>query len=265
MSVFYRSAFIKCIEDRKKKCPGKSVTTLRDHAHLLIDFIDGILNVMFEQPLTKPVWDPLSIGKLHSKLMPLGFERQIWLKLGECFAEVMFSQECVRAYPHAASAWSLLAVSCTDKMYTSGRAQRSFDAPFPKLQHSTTSMSLTCPISNKTPSESSASSSVRSLQPSPSKSHSEDGSSTTSSKAPPNTNRRLTAASSLASFFPNNSIPFELSSSHLSQKPPHPPSSPEATVASPRRKLPSDPICPATNRRNIFKLRVKAESFTTLN
>uniref|UniRef100_A0A914P9G8 Uncharacterized protein n=1 Tax=Panagrolaimus davidi TaxID=227884 RepID=A0A914P9G8_9BILA len=126
-------------------------------------------------------------------------------------------------------------------------------------------MSLTCPVSNKTPSESSASSSVRSLQPSPSKSHSEDGSSTTSSKVPPNTNRRLTAASSLASFFPNNSIPFELSSSHLPQKPPHPPSSPEATVASPRRKLPSDPLCPATNRRNLFKFRVKAESFTTLN
>uniref|UniRef100_A0AC34GB17 Globin family profile domain-containing protein n=1 Tax=Panagrolaimus sp. ES5 TaxID=591445 RepID=A0AC34GB17_9BILA len=273
MSVFYRSAFIKCIEDRKKRCPygtGKSVTTLRDHAHLLIDFIDGILNVMFEQPLTKPVWDPLSIGKLHSKLMPLGFERQIWLKLGECFAEVMFSQECIRAYPHAASAWSLLAVSCTDKMYTSGRAQpvwdplsigklhsklmplgferqiwlklgecfaevmfsqecirayphaasawsllavsctdkmytsgraqRSFDTPFPKLQHSMTSMSLTCPISSQTPTtESSASSSsARSLQHSPSKSHSEDSS--TTSSAPPNT-IRLTAASSLASFF----------------------------------------------------------------
>ena len=123
MSVFYRSAFIKCIEDRKKRCPGKSIATLRDHAHLLIDFIDGILNVMFEQPLTKPVWDPISIGRIHSKLIPLGFERHIWLKMGECFAEVMFSQECVRAYPHAASAWSLLSVACTDKMYTSGRAQ----------------------------------------------------------------------------------------------------------------------------------------------
>uniref|UniRef100_A0A914YRV8 Globin family profile domain-containing protein n=1 Tax=Panagrolaimus superbus TaxID=310955 RepID=A0A914YRV8_9BILA len=248
----------------EKRCPGKSVTTLRDHAHLLIDFIDGILNVMFDQPLTKPVWDPLSIGKLHSKLMPLGFERQIWLKLGECFAEVMFSQECIRAYPHAASAWSLLAVSCTDKMYTSGRAQRSFEAPFPKLQHSLTSMSLSCPFTSQTPTtESSASSSsARSLQPSPSKSHSEDSSTTSTSSAPPNT-IRLTAASSLASFFPNNAIPFELSSSSTQHPQQMPNSSSPEAVAAPRRKLPSDPICPVTNRRHLF--RVKAESFSTLH
>lgn len=121
MSVFYKSAFIKCIEDRKNKKCGKSIATLRDHAHLLIDFIDSVINVMFDQPLTKPVYDPISIGHIHARLLPLGFDRHIWLKLGECFAEVMFSQEVVRAYPHAASAWSLLAVSCTDKMYTNGR------------------------------------------------------------------------------------------------------------------------------------------------
>uniref|UniRef100_A0AC34Q7H2 Globin family profile domain-containing protein n=1 Tax=Panagrolaimus sp. JU765 TaxID=591449 RepID=A0AC34Q7H2_9BILA len=121
MSVFYRSAFIKCIEDRRNKCHGKSIATLRDHAHLLIDFIDGILCIMFDQPLTKTVYDPVSIGQFHAKLNPLGFDRHIWLKLGECFAEVMFSQEVVRAYPHAASAWSLLAVACTDKMFINGK------------------------------------------------------------------------------------------------------------------------------------------------
>jgi hypothetical protein len=258
MSIFYRSAFIKCIEDRKKRCPGKSIATLRDHAHILIDFIDGILNVMFEQPLTKSVWDPISIGRLHSKLIPLGFERQIWLKLGECFAEVMFSQECVRAYPHAASAWSLLAVSCTDKMYTSGRAQRSFDHPAPKLQHSLTSMSLSYPPPTSTTEGGGSSSTARSLQPSPSKSHSEDSPSST---VPPNT-IRLQSATSLASFFPKDAIPFELSSSsQISQQL----SSPETSTTSLRRKLPSDPVCPIPNyRRNIFKLRPKAESFSTL-
>jgi hypothetical protein len=48
-------------------------------------------------PLTKPVWDPATIGRAHARLVPLGFKRSIWHKLGECFAEVMFSQECVRA------------------------------------------------------------------------------------------------------------------------------------------------------------------------
>ncbi|KAE9548519.1 hypothetical protein FO519_008262 [Halicephalobus sp. NKZ332] len=94
MSVFYRSAFIKCIEDRRNRCQGKSIATLRDHAHLLIDFVDGLLAIMFDEPLTKPVFDPVSVGKIHGKLNPLGFDRHIWLKLGECFAEVMFSQDC---------------------------------------------------------------------------------------------------------------------------------------------------------------------------
>lgn len=121
MSVFYRSAFIKCIEDRRNRCRGKSIATLRDHAHILIDFIDGVLAMMFDEPLTKPVFDPVSVGRIHARLNPLGFDRHIWLKLGECFAEVMFSQDCVRGYPHAASAWSTLAVACTDKMFTNGK------------------------------------------------------------------------------------------------------------------------------------------------
>uniref|UniRef100_A0A914EQA9 Globin family profile domain-containing protein n=1 Tax=Acrobeloides nanus TaxID=290746 RepID=A0A914EQA9_9BILA len=121
MSVFYRSAFVKCIEDKKKKCMTGSISTIRDHAHLLIDFIDGLLNIMFDQPLQKPIYDPVSLGRLHAKLIPLGFDRSIWHKLGEAFAEIMFSQDCVRAYPHAASAWSTLIVACTDKMYSNSR------------------------------------------------------------------------------------------------------------------------------------------------
>uniref|UniRef100_A0A915CMF2 Peptidase A1 domain-containing protein n=1 Tax=Ditylenchus dipsaci TaxID=166011 RepID=A0A915CMF2_9BILA len=57
----------------------------------------------------------------------MGFDRQIFHKLGECFAEVMFSQECVRAYPLAASAWSTLSVAITDKMYSHTRIARSTD------------------------------------------------------------------------------------------------------------------------------------------
>uniref|UniRef100_A0A915CME7 Uncharacterized protein n=2 Tax=Ditylenchus dipsaci TaxID=166011 RepID=A0A915CME7_9BILA len=65
--------------------------------------------------------------RAHAKLIPMGFDRQIFHKLGECFAEVMFSQECVRAYPLAASAWSTLSVAITDKMYSHTRIARSTD------------------------------------------------------------------------------------------------------------------------------------------
>ncbi|KAI1702940.1 globin-like protein 9 [Ditylenchus destructor] len=131
MPVFYRAAFLKCIEDRRNgygKYGGNgTIATVRDHAHLLIDLIDGIMCVMFDAPFVKPVWDPATIGRAHARLVPMGLEREMWHRLGECFAEVMFSQECVRAYPHAASAWSMLSVAITDKMFSHSRIARSTD------------------------------------------------------------------------------------------------------------------------------------------
>ncbi|KAK5972099.1 hypothetical protein GCK32_003599 [Trichostrongylus colubriformis] len=60
--------------------------------------------------------DPESVGIAHVRLAPLGFERRMWHVFGECFAEVMFDQECIRAFPHAPSAWSLLSIAMTDKI-----------------------------------------------------------------------------------------------------------------------------------------------------
>ncbi|KAI6186419.1 hypothetical protein M3Y98_00130700 [Aphelenchoides besseyi] len=124
MKVFYRSAFLKCVDDRKRKCASGTIATIRDHAHLMIDFIDAVMSCMFDLPLNKPVWDPATIGRAHSRLLPLGFRRHVWHKLGEIFAESMFSQDCIRAYPHAASAWSMFAVAWTDVMYTHSRPTR---------------------------------------------------------------------------------------------------------------------------------------------
>ncbi|KAI1708231.1 GLoBin related [Ditylenchus destructor] len=125
MPVFYRAAFLKCIEDRRNgygKYGGNgTIATVRDHAHLLIDLIDGIMCVMFDAPFVKPVWDPATIGRAHARLVPMGLEREMWHRLGECFAE------CVRAYPHAASAWSMLSVAITDKMFSHSRIARSTD------------------------------------------------------------------------------------------------------------------------------------------
>ncbi|KAH7715523.1 Protein GLB-22 a [Aphelenchoides avenae] len=123
-SVFYRSAFLKCLMDRKGNIRSDTIATQRDHAHLLIDFIDATISIMFDNAVQKVVWDPISIGLAHANLIPLGFNRNVWHKMGECFAEVMFSQECVRAYPHAASAWSMLSVACTDVMYTHSRLSK---------------------------------------------------------------------------------------------------------------------------------------------
>lgn len=130
-TVFYSSAFLSCLEDRKKtvtstidddskKCPYKlkTIATLRDHANLLLDFVNTSICLMFDIPYHESSNIGLSsLGCSHSKLISLGFDREWFHQLGECFAEVMFSQECVRAFPHAASAWSLFAVTFTDKLY----------------------------------------------------------------------------------------------------------------------------------------------------
>ncbi|CEF69185.1 Globin-like domain and Globin, structural domain-containing protein [Strongyloides ratti] len=130
-TVFYSSAFLSCLEDRKKivsstidndtsKCPYKlkTIATIRDHANLLLDFVNSVICLMFDIPYHESQYMGLSfLGCSHSKLISLGFDRQWFHQLGECFAEVMFSQECVRAFPHAASAWSLFAVTFTDKLY----------------------------------------------------------------------------------------------------------------------------------------------------
>ncbi|KAL3082004.1 hypothetical protein niasHS_013025 [Heterodera schachtii] len=131
---FYRSAFVKCLEERKQRkvaqrkassdcgnCPeqqrGETIVTVRDHAHLMIELIDGVMSILFDVPTQKLIWDPATIGRAHARLIPFGFDKELWHSLGEVFAEVMFCQECVRAYPLAASAWSMLAVAITDKMF----------------------------------------------------------------------------------------------------------------------------------------------------
>uniref|UniRef100_A0A1I7XIR0 Protein kinase domain-containing protein n=1 Tax=Heterorhabditis bacteriophora TaxID=37862 RepID=A0A1I7XIR0_HETBA len=90
---------------------------------------------MFEGPVYKLGLDPDSIGSAHSRLAPLGFDRRMWHVLGECFAEVMFMQDCIRAYPHAPSAWSLLSVAMTDKMYASGKSSSLSTQPILFFHH----------------------------------------------------------------------------------------------------------------------------------
>uniref|UniRef100_A0A0N4Z666 GLOBIN domain-containing protein n=1 Tax=Parastrongyloides trichosuri TaxID=131310 RepID=A0A0N4Z666_PARTI len=134
-NVFYRSAFLSCIEDRKisnnlmrgnssdltkNRCPykKKTIATLRDHANILLDFVNTIITQMFDMPYKPTYYYQLTkLGCDHAKLIPLGFDKKWFHKLGECFAEVMFSQECVRAFPHAPGAWSIFAVALTEKLF----------------------------------------------------------------------------------------------------------------------------------------------------
>ncbi|VDM76345.1 unnamed protein product [Strongylus vulgaris] len=89
MEIFYKSAFLSCIEDRKyHRRNGCSIATIRDHAHILVDFVESIIQMMFEETTEGHTLDPESIGAAHSRLTPLGFDRKIWHVFGECFAEV---------------------------------------------------------------------------------------------------------------------------------------------------------------------------------
>ncbi|VDK18754.1 unnamed protein product [Anisakis simplex] len=161
MPIFYRSAFLSCVEDKKRNKntthPERTIATIRDHAHLLVDFIDDIICAVSDKPLKHGHLDPYSIGnaslesctvlltdmmsfdqiqmlsaRIHSRLEPLGFQRNFWDFFGEVLAEVMFSQECVRAYPHAGSAWSLLSLMLSDSFHNASKKPKF--QPSPSIQ-----------------------------------------------------------------------------------------------------------------------------------
>lgn len=74
-AIFYKSAFLSCIEDRRcGRSVGDSISTIRycesgevykeafrDHAHILVEFIDAILQCMFDGAL-KETYDLETIG-----------------------------------------------------------------------------------------------------------------------------------------------------------------------------------------------------------
>ncbi|KAL3104511.1 hypothetical protein niasHT_028934 [Heterodera trifolii] len=93
-----------CLEERKQRkvaqrkassdcgnCPevqrGETIVTVRDHAHLMIELIDGVLSILFDVPTQKLIWDPATIGRAHARLIPFGFDKALWHSLGEVFAE----------------------------------------------------------------------------------------------------------------------------------------------------------------------------------
>ncbi|VDL76158.1 unnamed protein product [Nippostrongylus brasiliensis] len=89
-AIFYRSAFLSCIEDRRcRRTQACSIATIRDHAHILVEYVDAIIHTMFDGGPSSPngPLDPEKIGAVHARLSPLGFDRRMWHVLGECFAE----------------------------------------------------------------------------------------------------------------------------------------------------------------------------------
>uniref|UniRef100_A0AC35TNF5 DUF4485 domain-containing protein n=1 Tax=Rhabditophanes sp. KR3021 TaxID=114890 RepID=A0AC35TNF5_9BILA len=136
-NIFYKSAFLSCIEDRRKiasqsksnspfdenegKHKLKNIVTIRDHAQILLEFVNTSVCALFDIPYNGTQMTPTSLGCQHSRLIALGFDRNWLHQLGEIFAEVMFSQECVRAFPHAPAAWSLFCVTFTDRFFVETR------------------------------------------------------------------------------------------------------------------------------------------------
>ncbi|VDN35945.1 unnamed protein product [Gongylonema pulchrum] len=74
MPIFYKCAFLSCIEDNKRRKrqseerSGESISaphtikTIRDHAHLLVDFIDDIILLMFDNTTERNSMDLSEIG-----------------------------------------------------------------------------------------------------------------------------------------------------------------------------------------------------------
>jgi hypothetical protein len=62
MGIFYKCAFVSCVRDKaeaRRRLPASSlmpnsargsIATLRDHAHLLVDFVNAIISKLFNMP-----------------------------------------------------------------------------------------------------------------------------------------------------------------------------------------------------------------------
>lgn len=84
MPIFYKSAFLSCVEDKRRsrrpstdpshKSTGtpQTIKTVRDHAHLLVDFIDDIIMLMFDSNAEKKSLDLEQIGEYFRK-WPLAY------------------------------------------------------------------------------------------------------------------------------------------------------------------------------------------------
>jgi len=120
--VFYNSAFVDsmtdCTEKRSlglRRRSDTSIATLRDHIHFFVSLISQVIQSLEKCP--QDIFEHIDkIGCFHAHLKRYGFNSSMWDKLGVCLVDGLVVQDCVRGYPEACRAWTMMVATLIDRL-----------------------------------------------------------------------------------------------------------------------------------------------------
>ncbi|KAF8384109.1 glb-22 [Pristionchus pacificus] len=129
--IFYKAAFVDSMQRRanpdlhtQERCERRrsqnSIATLRDHTHFFVSLVSQLVQNLENDP--GEMFAHLDkIGRNHAYLKQYGFKSTHWEKIGEYFIDMVVIQDCVRAYPDACRAWTLLVAAMVDRLRAAPR------------------------------------------------------------------------------------------------------------------------------------------------
>ncbi|KJH44969.1 hypothetical protein DICVIV_09006 [Dictyocaulus viviparus] len=120
-NIFYNTAFVETMNDRCERRKSKrSIATLRDHTHFFVSLISQVIQNLDVDP--ENILDHIdSIGRSHAYLYQYGFRSSYWEKIGEYFVDIVVIQNCVRGFPDACRAWTILVAALVDRLRAAPR------------------------------------------------------------------------------------------------------------------------------------------------
>ncbi|VDO54286.1 unnamed protein product [Haemonchus placei] len=142
-NIFYNAAFVETMHERcERRRSAGSIATLRDHTHFFVSLVSQVgldrIKINFKLLLSShspttivgtsagvfnlrvgkrvDVHHPDISGRSHAYLKQYGFRSSHWEKIGEYFIDIVVIQDCVRGFPEACRAWTILVAAIIDRL-----------------------------------------------------------------------------------------------------------------------------------------------------
>ncbi|CAP25251.1 Protein CBR-GLB-22 [Caenorhabditis briggsae] len=127
-NIFYNAAFVDSMHERCERRRSGSIATLRDHTHFFVSLVSQVVSSLEQEPAK--ILDHLDhIGQSHAYLKRYGFKSSHWEKVGEYFVDHVVIQDCVRGFPDACRAWTVLVSSIVDRLRAAPRRGSFLNSP----------------------------------------------------------------------------------------------------------------------------------------
>ncbi|CAJ0588674.1 unnamed protein product [Cylicocyclus nassatus] len=120
-NIFYNAAFVETMHERcERRRSNCSIATLRDHTHFFVSLVSQVIQNLDSDP--ESILNHIdSIGRSHAYLKQYGFRSVLWEKVGEYFVDVVVIQDCVRGFPEACRAWTIMVAALVDRLRAAPR------------------------------------------------------------------------------------------------------------------------------------------------